>query len=265
MTALRITPPALLRSRRARRIVGRNLLNFRRTWLVLVSGFFEPLFYLWSIGIGIGHLVGSVAVGGHLVRYTAYVAPGLLATSAMNGAVYDSTLNIYWKLKFQKIYDVALATPITVADVAVGEISWALLRGEIYAAGFLVVMVAMGLTSTWWVVLVLPVAALIGFGFAAVGMALTTYMRSWVDFELVGLVTLPLFLFSATFYPLGTYPRGLQLVIEALPLYHGVAMLRALTTGRIDLGLAGHALYFVVMGLIGLSITTRRLGRLLQP
>jgi lipooligosaccharide transport system permease protein len=209
--------------------------------------------------------VGDVRDAGQVVRYAAYVAPGLLATSAMNGAVYDSTLNIFWKLKFQKIYDVALATPLTVADVVVGEIGWALFRGEIYAAAFVVVMALMGLVASWWALLVLPAAALIGFGFAAVGMGLTSYMRSWVDFELVNLCVLPMFLFSATFYPLATYPRGVQLVIEALPLYHGVALLRALTSGRVHVDLVGHTIYFVAMGLAGLAIATRRLGRLLQP
>jgi lipooligosaccharide transport system permease protein len=265
-TSLRISAPLLVRSHRARRVFGRNVVAFRRgQWQAVLSGFFEPLFYLWSIGIGIGHLVGAVDDGGHVIRYAAYVAPGLLATSAMNGAVLDSTLNIFWKLKYQKIYDVALATPITVADVVVGEIGWALFRGEIYAATFVAVMAVMGLVTSWWTLLVLPAAALVGFAFAAVGMGLTSYMRSWVDFELVSLCVTPMFLFSATFYPLGTFPRGVQLVIEALPLYHGVALLRAFTTGRVHLDLIGHSLYFVVMGLTGLAVATRRLGRLLQP
>lgn len=260
----RIVTPTLGGTHRARLLIERNMLVYRRVWLVILSGFFEPLFYLLSIGVGIGELVGDVtAPGGKLIGYTAFVAPGLLASSAMNGAVYDSTMNVYFKLKFAKTYDAMLATPMGVGDVALGEIGSALLRGVIYAIGFEVVMLAMGLVLSPWAILAVPAAVLIGFAFAAVGMAATSYMRSWQDFELVQLAVLPLFLFSATFYPLSVYPRGLQLLVEALPLYHGVAMLRALTTGTVDLGILGHGSYLAAMGVIGLAVTSRRLARLL--
>src|SRR5207245_11794889 len=110
---------------------------------------------------------------------------------------------------------------------AVGEIVWALFLGVVYATAFLVVLAALGLVRSPWAVFALPAASLIGFAFAAVGMAGTSYMRSWQDFEFVQLAILPLFLFSATFYPLSTYPRGLQLVVQATPLYQGVALERA--------------------------------------
>ena len=260
----RIAPPSLGGTHRARLLIERNMLVYRRVWLVILSGFFEPLFYLLAIGFGIGELVGDVTTpGGKVIEYTAFVAPGLLASSAMNGAVYDSTMNVYFKLKFAKTYDAMLATPMGVGDVALGEIGSALLRGVIYAIGFEVVMLGMGLLLSPWAILAVPAAVLIGFAFAAVGMAATSFMRSWQDFELVQLAVLPLFLFSATFYPLSVYPRGLQLLVQALPLYHGVAMLRALTTGTVDLGILGHAAYLTVMGVIGLSVTSKRLARLL--
>src|SRR5579859_436541 len=199
----RVAPPALLGSRRALLLVERNLMVYRRTWIVIVSGFFEPLFYLLSIGVGIGKLVGHVTgPGGHVIAYTAYVAPALMASSAMNGAVYDSTMNVYFKLKFAKTYDAVLATPVGVGDVALGEITWALMRGFLYATVFVGVMAALGDVLSPWAILALPAAVLIGFAFAAVGMAATSYMRSWQDFDFVQLAVLPLFLFSATFYPL---------------------------------------------------------------
>ena len=115
---------------------------YRRTWMIIVSGFFEPLFYLLSIGVGIGKLVGDVAAGrAHPIDYATFVAPALLASSAMNGAVYDSTMNVFFKLKHAKVYDAVLATPVGVRDVAVGEIAWALIRGAAVLVAFLVVMV----------------------------------------------------------------------------------------------------------------------------
>jgi lipooligosaccharide transport system permease protein len=260
----RVAPPALVGRGRARRLVERNLMVYRRTWLIIVSGFFEPLFYLLSIGVGIGKLVGSVTgPDGSVIPYAAFVAPALLAASAMNGAIYDSTMNVYFKLKFAKTYDAVLATPVGVGDVAVGEITWALMRGALYSAVFLVVMSALGDILSPWAALALPAAVLIGFGFAAVGMSGTTFMRSWSDFDFVQLAVLPLFLFSTTFYPLSTYPRWLQIVVECTPLYHGVSLERGLCTGVVGPGLLVNALYLAAMGAAGLLVSTRRLEGLL--
>lgn len=260
----RVVPPPVRGTGRARLLVERNLMVYRRTWLVIVSGFFEPLFYLLSIGVGLGSLVGEVTgPGGHPIDYTAFVAPALLASSAMNGAVYDSTFNIFWKLRYGKVYDALLATPIGVRDVALGEITWALIRGLLYTVAFLLVMLAMGLVHSPLAVLVLPAAALIGFAFAAVGLSVTSFMKSWQDFEFVTLALLPMFLFSTTFYPLSTYPRPLQVIVECTPLYHGVEMLRGLTTGTVGFALIGHVAYLAVMGLIGFVVAARRLEHLL--
>ncbi len=261
--ALRVVPPVLLGGRRAGRLIERNAMVYRHTWVIVFSGFFEPVFYLFSVRLGLGDLVGGVDVGGRVVAYSAFAAPALLASSAMNGAVYESTMNIFFKLRYARTYDGILATPMAPADVALGEIAWCLLRGALYAAGFLVVMVAMGLVESAWGVLLLPGAVLIGFAFAAVGMACTSFMRSWQDFEMVQLVVLPLFLFSTTFYPLATYPAGLQWVVRATPLYQGVDLLRSLALGTVGWDAAGHVAYLATMGLAGLAVTSRRLERLL--
>jgi lipooligosaccharide transport system permease protein len=248
----------------ARLLVERNARAFRHGWLTLVSGFFEPVFYLFSLGIGLGVLVGGVDVGdGRTVGYAEFVAPALLAASAMNGAVYDSTFNIFWKLRYVRLYDSVLATPLGPRDIAVGEITWALLRGGFYAAAFVVVAVAAGYVESWWAVLAVPAALLIGLAFAGAGMAATTFMRSWQDFDLVQLAVLPMFLFSATFYPLTTYPPALQWVVRATPLYHAVELERQLLLGTVSADLLGHVAYLAVLGLVGLAIAARRLETLL--
>ena len=260
----RVAPPVLFSGRRAGLLIERNLLVYRRGWLVIVSGFFEPLFYLLSIGLGIGALVGAVPLGdGRTVPYTAFVAPALLASSAMNGAIYDSTFNVFFKLKYAKTYDAILATPVGVGDIAAGEIGWALIRGALYAGTFLLVMLAMGLVLSPWAILAFPAALLIGFAFGAIGMAATSFMRTWQDFDLVQLVILPLFLFSATFFPLTTYPEPVRLLVELTPLYHGVDLVRGLTTGALEPGMLVHVAYLGIMGAVGLAITARRLERLL--
>jgi lipooligosaccharide transport system permease protein len=268
---LRILPVPLLAARRgalggrgSAHLIERHARAYRHMWIMFASGFFEPLFYLLSIGIGIGVLVGNVTgPGGHPIGFTSFVAPALLATSSMNGAVMDSTFNVFFRLKYAKLYDSALATPMRSGDVALGEIGWALIRGALYAVAFMIVMLAMGLVHSAWAVLALPTALLIGFAFAAAGMAATTFFRSWQDFEFVTLSILPMFLFSTTFYPLSVYPRPLQLVVDVTPLYQGIALLRGLTLGYVSPGLLWHVLYLAVMGLAGLTLASRRLSRLL--
>ena len=261
----RVVPPPLV-GLRAHRLLERNMLVYRRSWLVVVSGFFEPVFYLFSLGVGMGQFVGDITgPGGVAVSYTAYVAPALLAASAMNGAIFESTMNIFFKLKYGKIYDAILSTPLQPWDIAIGEIGWSLIRGLLYSSGFMVVMYAMGIVESLWGLLVVPAATLIGFAFGAVGMAATTFMRSWQDFDLVTLFTLPMFLFSATFFPLDVYPTAIQWVTQISPLYHSVEIIRAFTLGGFDASLIGHFAFLIAMGAIGLRIAGRRLEGLLKP
>ena len=244
-------------------LLYRNFLAYRRAWYIFATGFLEPLLYLFSIGVGVGALVGDFSFNGQSVPYAEFVAPGMLAASAMNGSVLDSTFNFFFKLKYNKLFDQMLATPLTTLDIARGELSWSLLRGGIYSAGFLLVMLAMGLVSSWWALLVVPAALLIGAAFGAVCMALTTWMRSWQDFELVTLATLPMFLFSATFFPVSAYPGAVRWVVEATPLYRGVVLCRELTTGAVTWASAVSVVYLVVMVVVGLLLCRRRLDALL--
>jgi lipooligosaccharide transport system permease protein len=260
----RVLPLYPLSFRRAGHLVVRNFLVARRTWLLFVSGLFEPFFYLLSIGIGIGGLIGTVVTdSGSALTYQEFVAPGLMAAAAMNGAIYDSVFNLFFKLRYSKLYDAVLATPLSAPDAAVGETTWSLIRGATYSAAFLVIMGVLGLVGSWWAILALPAAILIGFAFAAVGLAATTFLRGWQDFEFVQLALLPLFLFSTTFYPLSVYPGWLQAVVSCTPLYHGIELIRGLVTGDVGWSLVGHVAYLAVMGLLGLAIGARRLSALL--
>ena len=267
MTALGLATrllPAGSYAGRSHALLLRSATASRRTWLAFVSGLFEPIFYLLALGQGLGSLVGQVeGPGGVPIGYAAFIAPGLLAASAMNGAVLDSTFNVFFKLRYARLYDAMLATPLGPFDIALGEIGWALIRGGIYALGFLTVLAGFGLLVSPWALLALPAAVVVAFAFAAVGMAATSFMRSWQDFDLVTLAIMPMFLFSTTFYPLTVYPRWLQLLVECLPLYHAVELMRGLTTGIVGVGLLGHLAYFVVMIVLGVAVAARRLGALL--
>jgi lipooligosaccharide transport system permease protein len=247
-------------------VIERNVFAYRRLWGIFLAGFAEPLFYLASIGIGVGALVGTVkGPGGHMVPYDQFVAPGLLAAAAMNGSAFDTTFNFFFKYKYAGTFNAMLATPLGPVDVATGELGWALMRGTIYAAAFLGFMVILRLVSSPWAILCLPIAMLIGFAFGGAGMAATTYMRSFVDFDYVNMALLPLFLVSGTFFPLSQYPTALQWIVRCTPLYQGVALERAFAFGELSWALLGHVAYLALMGIIGVRIASRRLAVLLQP
>ncbi|TVT18644.1 ABC transporter [Amycolatopsis rhizosphaerae] len=260
---LRILPPGLYAGR-ASKVVERSILTYSRMWLVFVSGVFEPLFYLIAFRIGFGRLVGDVAgPDGRPISYVAFVAPALLASSAMNGAVLDSTYNVFFKIRYAKTYDAMLATPVGPLDIAIGEIAWAVLRGGLYAVAFFGVMLGMGLVASPWAVLIIPIALLVAFAFAAIGMACATFLRSPSQFDYIQLVVMPLFLFSTTFYPLSVYPGAIRVVVQCSPLYHGVELMREVSAGLLRPDMLGHLAYLVALTAFGVWAASRRITHLL--
>jgi lipooligosaccharide transport system permease protein len=232
-------------------------------WGIIVSGFFEPVLYLLAMGVGMGGLVGTVeGPGGQQIAYAAYIAPALLTTSAMNGAVFDTTYNVFFKLRFGKIYQTMLQTPLGPLDVALGEIVLALGRGLAYAAGFMVVMMVMGLVTSAWAALMVPCALLVALGFASFGMGITSFMRDFQQMDIITFIMLPMFLFSATLYPITIYPGPVQAMVKAMPLWHGVELMRQFAFGAVDWTSLVHLAYFLAMTVIGLVLTTFRLRKL---
>ena len=261
-----LVPGAAMRRFLPLRLLERNVVAWRGMWLILVSVFVEPVLFLVSIGFGVGALVGEVeGPGGTLVPYQSFVAAGMLATSAMMGPVFDCTFNFFVKLKYFHIYDAVLATPMGPLDVARGELLWSLVRAAVYATAFLVVMTVIGLVESWWGVLAIPAAVLIGFGFAGASLGATTFMRSFMDFDFINIAIIPMFLFSATFFPLSRYPEALQWVVQATPLYQGVALERGLVLGELSWTMLVNVAYLLILGLLGLRVAGRRLTLLLQP
>ena len=251
-------------SGRAHVLLERSALAFKNSaWIAVLSGFFEPVLYLLSFGYGLGHLIGKIPLqNGHSVSYAMFIAPGLLATSAMNGAIYDSTWNVFFKLKFDRIYQGMLQTSLGSLDVALGEIGWALIRGLAYTIGFMCIAVPAGLIPSWWGILAIPAAVLIAFGFASIGMAITSCFSTFQKMDFINIAMLPMFLFSGSFYPLTVYPGYLQAILKALPLWQAIAMVRDFTLGIVSIGILWHVLYFGVMVAIGVTATTKRLTKL---
>lgn len=252
-------------TRRSIRVFERNFAIYRSQWYMLVSGFFEPLFYLLSLGLGLNHLIGPVGVGGRIVSYATFVAPGMLATSSMNGAMIDTIFNTFFRLKVSRSYEAVLSTPLDVSDVALGEVWWALARAALYSASFIICMVLLGDAGSAWVVLCWPGAILTSLAFSCVGLAACTYLRTWQDFDLVALVQLPLFLFSGTFFPASIYPHWIAVIVYFSPLYQSAFLLRSLALGQFHWSLVVPVLYLGLISFVSLRIAARRFQAILVP
>jgi len=246
-------------------VAERNLRNLKSSsGIMFVAGFVEPVLFLIAFGYGVGGMVGNITdSNGHVYSYAAYIMPALLATSAMNGAIFDSTWNVYFKMHFAKLYNAMLATSLGTLDVAAGEIGWAMFRGAIYSLGFVCVVGALGLLpSIGGAALAVLAATIVAFAFAAVGMGITSYVKSFQQLDMVNFVLLPMFLFSGTLFPLSIFPTWAQWIIQALPLRQAIEMVRGSMSLNLSWELAGHFAYFAVMIIGGLFFTTRRLTAL---
>lgn len=248
---------------RPQQVLLRNWISFKSSaWVAVVSGFLEPVLYLLAFGYGVGELVGNLTTSTGEVSYAAYIAPGLLATSAMNGALLDSTWNVFFKLNESRLYNAMLTTSLGPLDVALGEIAWALMRGGLYATAFTVVITALGLVTTWWAIFAIPAAIIVAFGFASFGMAITSYMKSHHQLNFFFIFVLPMFLFSGAFYPLTVFPGWGQAIIKALPLRQGIELVTRAMSGEFGIPLLLNITYFMVLICVGLIFTTKRLNAL---
>ena len=249
---------------RSRAVLERSWIAFKSsTWMVVLSGFVEPLLNLVVFGFGVGNFIGKIELpDGKMVSYAAFVVPGLLASAAMMGAIMDSTWNVYFKMHEAKLYNAMLATSLGPMDVALGEISWALLRGALYTTSFMIVVTPLGLIESWWGLLAIPIGVVIGFGFAAIGMAVTSYMKTFQQLAIINIVLLPISLFSGTFFPLSILPDWLERIMHWTPLTQGIELMRMCTLGTVNSSIFVHLAYFGVFIALGVYFTTKRLNAL---
>lgn len=256
--------PSVGAARRLGALLERNAQLARRQWALVAVYALEPAMYLLALGMGVGALIGDVeGPDGQLIPYAQFVAPAMLAALAMNTALNDGTYRLFLRLRYRRAFDGVITSPVEPGEVAVAEVLTTTIRVALYAAAYLVLLVILGLAGSWWALLAVPASALVGLAFASWCVALTTYMRSPVDFDKPDILGIPLFFFSGTFFPLAVYPGWLELVVRFTPLYQGVALARQLVTGAVDATALGHVTYLVAMSAVGLWLARRRFTRLL--
>jgi lipooligosaccharide transport system permease protein len=251
--------------RRSASVTERNISALRSAyWVVMISGFLEPVLYLFSIGVGVGALIGDLPLpGGRVVGYAEFVAPAMLASSAMTGALSETTFNFFGKMKFMRLYEGILATPVRPIEIALGELTWAMIRGALYSAAFLVIMVLLDLTTPLRALAMFPATILVGLAFGALGMTVSTVIRSWQDFDLIASGQFALFLFSGTFVPPTAYPAVLRWLVEVTPLYRSVDLIRGLSTGTTGWSQLIDVVYLLALLTAGLTLAGRRMEKLL--
>jgi lipooligosaccharide transport system permease protein len=241
------------------------LVNYRRTWRgSIYSSVLNPVLYLGAMGLGLGTLVdahGTASLGG--VSYLAFLAPGLLAATAMQTAVGESTYPVLASVKWLKTYQAAAATPLRPADLFHGHLMFTTMRLAMNCAIFLVVMTAFGAARSAWVLATIPVGVLTGLAFAApIEAYAVTRTRDQSFAMLFRFGMIPLFLFSGTFFPVTQLPAWIRPVAYATPLWNGVALCRSLSLGSVSAGGAVlHIGYLAALAAIGLAVGSRTYRR----
>ena len=244
----------------------RNLTLYRRTWVMnILPNFFEPLLYLLGMGVGLGAYLGE-DVGG--MSYVAFIAPGLMAAAAMNGAVFETTYNMFIKMNFQRIYDAYLGTPAQIQDIVFGELLWATTRAAVYGCTFMFVVLALSLGGlniivSPWAVLIPPTLLATGMMFGVIGAVFTSLVKT-IDLYsyFYTLFLTPLFLFSGIFFPVSRFPGG-DAVAWCTPLYHSVRVVRSLAHGTVDQTTLVSIVWIAVVTLLLYSIVPGRMRKLL--
>ncbi len=240
----------------------RNLVVLRKTWMGMMTWFIEPVIYLAGMGTGLAAYVQGFGTE----SYVNFIAPGLIAVSAMYGATFESTWSTYNKMVEQRTYDAASSTPLALEDVAIGEALWATTRSVMYGTAFVIVAAPFGVFQSWWAVLAIPALAPLGAVFALMGLTYTYSVRriDYLAYYWTILLT-PMFMFAGVFFPLDRLPGWLQTVAWFMPLHHGVDMMRALTLEGAPGRAAGSALWLIVVAALLVSIPPRLLRRRLAP
>jgi lipooligosaccharide transport system permease protein len=239
--------------------------QYRRTWRgTVLSTMLSPVLFLGAMGVGLGSLVDSSHSGGvQGTSYLMFLAPGLMAASAMQTGVGESTYPVMGAIRWVRTYHAMLATPLSYQDVLIGHLLWIAVRVTSGSAAYLVVMTLFGASESALVLLALPAAALTGMAFSTPVVAFAAVNNNDAGFAMLfRFVVTPLFLFSGTFFPVSQLPAGLEQFAYLTPLWHGVDLCRSLSLGTARFGLTVlHVAYLAAWVVVGAVLASRAFRR----
>lgn len=204
--------------------------------------FIEPLLFLAAIGFGLGRYVETI----NGVAYSQYIAPGLLASTAMYTSTFELTYAAYIRMEYERIYDAILSTPIGIADAFLGEILWAGAKGFFFSSAVLVVIASFGLVQSPLGLLAPFIGFLTGVSYGAMGLIVTSWIKDINNFNfyITGCCT-PMFFLSGIIIPLEELPKILRVLSFFIPLTHSVNLMRSLVLGSFSMGLWGDLLWLL--------------------
>lgn len=240
----------------------RNFLVWRKLFgPAMIGNFVEPMLYLLALGYGLGSFIGTMQG----LPYTAFLASGLVCSSAMNTATFEALYSAYTRMAHQQTWPGMLATPLAVDDIVLGEILWAGTKSLFSVAPILAVAAGLGLVHDLNTLWVLPLAWFAGSCFAALALVITAYAKSYDFFVYYfTLVITPMFLASGVFFPLNAMPLALQHAAEVLPLTHAIELVRPLMTGQPLPNPLSHLAVLLVYGAVGFYFSCVLLRRRLM-
>jgi lipooligosaccharide transport system permease protein len=249
--------PGLLRAAAA--VWWRDFVAWRKFWRSsILLNFGEPLTNLLALGVGLGAYV-AVMQG---VSFLQFIAPGLLAVTAMNAVTFDAGFDTYDKLNSSGVYAAMLTSPLTVPEIVLGEYLWEATRAILYGAVFFLVILAFGLVHSWWSLLVPLPLILFGVLFTAPALYVAAVARTHEQlFYYFSLVITPMFMFSGVFFPVAHLPWIVQDIIYILPLYHGVLLTRAMVLGQMTVGMIWQFVWLIAYAAILAYLPVRALAR----
>ena len=242
------------------------LTQYRRMWRGnVVTSVVSPVVYLLALGVGLGVFVDRSADLPNGVSYLEFVAPGLMAATAMQISSFEASWPVLSAIKWDRQYHAMLATPLRIRDVILGHQAYFAFRLILTATVYFVVIAAFGAVESPLGVLAIPVTVLVGLAFTAPLAAWAAHTQTEVSFVAIfRFVILPMFLFSGTFFPISSLPAPLEVLAWFTPLWHGVTLCRDLTLGDVsplDLAHVAYLLAFIAVGLVAARFTyTRRLS-----
>ncbi|MEO5702773.1 MAG: ABC transporter permease [Gammaproteobacteria bacterium] len=241
-------------SPRAIAVWRRNVLVWRKLSIpALLGNFGEPLLYLLALGYGLGSFVGNIQG----VSYVAFLASGIVCSSAMNTATFEGLYSAYTRMTLQQTWAGMLVAPLNVDDVVLGEIIWAGTKSLISGAPILVIAALLGLVHGWSALWVLPVVLLAGISFGAMALVITSLAKSY-DFFLYyfTLIITPMLLFSGVFFPVDRMPGIVRAIAQLLPLTHAVQIVRPLMNGQPVDNLVVHLAVLLIYAAVAFYLAT---------
>ncbi len=241
----------------------RNLWTYRRIWKVsFLTPLLEPLFFVAAFGLGLSGFIGEIVYAGRPFDYPTFIAPGLVASTMMNNAFFETTYASFVRMYYQKTFDGMLATPLSLEEIMIGEIVWSATKSVVAAALMSTVLALLGFVHPWSVLTLIPTAFVGGLAFGALGLWITGITPHIEMFNLpVFLLITPMFLFSGTFFPVSSLPPWASGLARAFPLYHLVELCRRAQIGAAETAAWLNWAYLVVCAAVFIVLAVRAMKR----